>query len=152
MTRLKHMLGVTLLEIMLVLAIAAMIIVMSIRYYQSATSSSQVNYALQQVQAISAAADNLAQTSGSYQTGLAGGGGALAPLLPANGLVFPWGETVSVQATGASTYTISFSNIPSGVCPLLRAKLLANNHYSAISGGCAPSGGSAMTFQYNASP
>ena len=62
----KSMLGVTLLEIMLVLAIAAMIIVMSVRYYQSASASQQVNAVLQQIQGITAAADGLAQATGSY--------------------------------------------------------------------------------------
>ena len=62
--------GVTLLEVLLVLAIAAMIIVMSIRYYQSASTSQQVNMTMEEIQAITAAADNLAIGSGSYQTGI----------------------------------------------------------------------------------
>ena len=66
---LSSILGVTLLEIMLVLAIAAMIIVMSIRYYQSANASSQANALMQQIQAITAAADNIAQGAGGvYST------------------------------------------------------------------------------------
>ncbi len=40
-------LGVTLLEIMLVLAIAAMVVVMSIRYYQAARASQQANDVLE---------------------------------------------------------------------------------------------------------
>jgi type II secretory pathway component PulJ len=44
----RSILGVTLLEIMLVLAVAAMIIIMSVRYYESANSSQQANATLQQ--------------------------------------------------------------------------------------------------------
>ena len=39
MKRLSRMVGVTFLEIMLVLAVASLVIVMSIRYYQSAQTS-----------------------------------------------------------------------------------------------------------------
>src|SRR5438128_3196775 len=82
----SSVLGVTLLEIMLVLAIAAMIIVMSIRYYQSAGSSNQANAVLQQIQAITAMADNLAQTNGSYSSV---SNGTLDPLLPGNSFTAP---------------------------------------------------------------
>ena len=48
----KSIYGATLLEIMLVLAIAAMIIVMSVRYYQSAQMSSQANAFVAQVRVL----------------------------------------------------------------------------------------------------
>lgn len=137
--RLSAMYGVTLLEIMLVLAIAAMIIVMSVRYYQSATSSQQANTALEQIQAITAAADSLAQSGGAYNLTSALGGSdttaksALGPILPANGLIMPWGATATFSAITASSYTVDIGNVPAGVCPLLNAKLLANNHYTTSS-------------------
>ena len=59
--------GVTLLEIMLVLAIAAMIIVMSVRYYQSTTNAQQANAFVAQMQAIAAAMDQLAESTHSYK-------------------------------------------------------------------------------------
>jgi type II secretory pathway pseudopilin PulG len=147
MKLLKKILGVTLLEVMLVLAIAAMIIVMSVRYYQSATSSSQANAALSQVQAIIAAADGLAQSGGSYAGTVSST--ALAPLLPARGLYMPWGEAVTIAAPSASTFTIAFTSIPRGVCPLLNARLISNNHISAT-GTCNESAVSAITYTYNA--
>jgi len=135
MKSLKKVLGVTLLEIMLVLAIAAMIIVMSVRYYQSATSSSQANAALSQIQAIMSAADGLAQATGSYMTP-ALNNAAIAPLLPANGLIMPWGAGATVAGTAAGTYTITLTDVPRGVCPLLTTKLLSNNHVTTT-GTCA---------------
>lgn len=146
----KSMLGVTLLEIMLVLAIAAMIIVMSVRYYQSATSSQQSNAVLQQVQALTAAADGLSQSSGSY-AGVTSA--AVGPLLPANGLQTPWGTTITITPS-TSSYTVNIPGVPTGVCPLLVSKLGANAHYSALSpataGAC--SGVGTVSYTYLANP
>jgi len=47
MMKSRRMSGVTLLEIMLVLAVAAMVIVMSIRYYRNATNSQNSNVIIQ---------------------------------------------------------------------------------------------------------
>lgn len=129
----KSMLGVTLLEVMLVLAIAAMIIVMSVRYYQSASSSQQANTVLQQVQGIVAAADNLAQAKGSYSSVTSA---LLVTQLPGGSLTTPWGETISVSGFSQTTFLIDLQNVPSGVCPLLYSKLATNNHFSI--GGTPP--------------
>jgi type II secretory pathway pseudopilin PulG len=132
----KSVLGVTLLEIMLVLAIAAMIIVMSIRYYQSATASQQANAVMEQVGAIVSAADNLAQSVGSYvDAGVSNA--TLTPLLPGGTFTTPWGSAIEVTAT-ANTITIPLGSVPSGVCPLLYSKLGTNNHYSSAAGGSTP--------------
>ena len=58
--------GVTLLEIMLVLAIAAIIIVMSVRYYQSTTNAQQAHAFIAQMQAIQAALDQTAEATHTY--------------------------------------------------------------------------------------
>src|SRR3990167_6074817 len=63
--RFGSMIGVTLLEILLVLGIAAVIIVMSLRYYSGASSTSQANTYLQQLQAIAAAIESVSMTSGT---------------------------------------------------------------------------------------
>jgi len=134
MKSVKSTLGVTLLEVMLVLAIAAMIIVMSIRYYQSASSSQQANTVLQQIQGIVAAADSLTQATGAYSNIT---NSSLAPLMPAGALNTPWGEPITVKSGSVTTFTIQLgSGIPSGVCPLLFSKLATNNHFSI--GGTPP--------------
>lgn len=151
----KSILGVTLLEIMLVLAIAAMVIVMSIRYYQSASSSQQSNAILQQVLAIAAAADSLAQASGSYiaigSASAALNNSLLAPIISTSALTAPWGGAITVTGTAAGVYTILIASVPSAVCPLLTAKLTANNHYT-ISPACSATGSTAVTVTYTASP
>jgi type II secretory pathway pseudopilin PulG len=148
--KLKSALGVTLLEVMLVLAIAAMIIVMSVRYYQSASSSQQANAVLEQVQGIVSAADGLAQAKGSYSA--AGiNNSSLTPLLPGGGLTTPWGEPIAVSGATSTTYTIDLGSVPSGVCPLLYSKLSTNNNFS-VSGTCSPTAATPTTITYTSNP
>lgn len=123
----KSILGVTLLEIMLVLAIAAMVIVMSVRYYQSATTNQQANQLISQLQAIAAAADSLAQGSGSYTSATTAN---LTPIVGASSFKAPWGSSITVTP---STSNIKFDipTTPVGVCTLIKARLATNNHWSA---------------------
>jgi type II secretory pathway pseudopilin PulG len=146
----RSMLGVTLLEVLLVLAIAAMIIVMSVRYYQSASSSQQSNAILEQIQAITAAADSLAQASGSYQTGNVSTSTVL-PLVPNNSMTTPWGTNITIAVTSASVYTVTIDGMPSGVCPLVNSRLLANTHYTT-STTCSTTGPTDYTYTYTANP
>jgi type II secretory pathway pseudopilin PulG len=147
------MLGVTLLEIMLVLAVASMIIVMSVRYYQSAMANQQANSILQQLQAITAQADILAQATGSYAVANVSMN-TLAPLLPggtANAFVTPWGTTIVIGTPTDSTYPITVPVVPTGVCPLVISKLKQNNHYAnVLPTSCAA--GSSITYTYKANP
>ncbi len=129
----KSMLGVTLLEIMLVLAIAAMIIVMSIRYYQSASASQQANTFVEQVQAIAAAYDSLVQNAGG--TGYAGvPTSALSALLPPGSYGTPWGGTIAINAS-TTTYSMAFEPAPNATCALLKGRFSQNKNYS-FSGTC----------------
>jgi len=152
----QSMRGVTLLEIMLVLAVAAMIIIMSVRYYQSASSNQQVNNAYSQVQALVAAADNLAQATGtSSYSGVTIA--ALTPLLNWSGSSStsignsPWGSAVSVANAAATTYDITFKSVPSAVCSLFLARLTANNHFSSGT-TCSSSAPTDVTVTYTANP
>ncbi|HLB42908.1 MAG TPA: type II secretion system protein [Gammaproteobacteria bacterium] len=140
--RFGSMIGVTLLEILLVLAIAAMIIVMSVRYYQGASASAQVNAFLQQLQGIAAAADSLAIGSGSYSGTTQSN---IVTFLGGSTAVFglPWGGSISVSA-GASTYTLTISPRPSAaVCAQIISKIQQNSRYSGYSTTC-------QTFRYSA--
>ena len=115
----KSILGVTLLEIMLVLAVAAMVIVMSIRYYQSATTSQQANMAMSQIQAITSAADNLAIGTGSYTAVTQA---AITKLLGT--LTSPTGAAVTVSDGAATSYTVTMP-LTEGSCASVLAKLAA---------------------------
>lgn len=142
MRRIKHMLGVTLLEIMLVLAIAAMVIVMSIRYYQSATSSEQANAVLGQISAVVAAADGLSQATGGY----AGVNTAnVTAIVGTNNMVTPNGGAITV-AGAATTFTVTVTLMPVAVCTQVSARLLANPHFTVQTACPAATGTAAWTY------
>lgn len=135
----KSMLGVTLLEIMLVLAIAAMIIVMSIRYYQSATSSAQSNQAMQEVQAVMAAMDNLGLAGGYTAASQA----SLSATVGSTNMVTPSGGAITLGTTATNTYSVTAS-LNTTVCPSVAAKLQGNTKITAAT--CDSSGTLTMSY------
>src|SRR5579883_2028793 len=135
--------GVTLLEILLVLAISASIIVMSVRYYSSATYSMQTNAAINEIQAITAAIDNYAG-GGSY-AGITST--IIQPLLPNDILTTPWGTKIDIGNIQPSSYTVTLPVVPRAVCMLVAARLQTNNHYQ-ISTPCASSGPTDLKYTY----
>lgn len=136
----KSMQGVTLLEIMLVLAIAAMIIVMSVRYYQSAQASSQANAFVAQVQAIASAAENLAQGAGAFPTSA-----AIASVVTTNtATVSPWGGTMKYSPSGATGFGITYAGPNAGTCALINAKLAVSTQFSGST--CTANASSTVTY------
>lgn len=138
----KSMLGVTLLEIMLVLAIAAMIIVMSVRYYQSASANQQANSLLQQLQAITAIADGIAQSANSY-TGVTTS--TVKMMMPNQKMTTPWGTDLTVTGA-ASTYTVTGTGIPDAVCAQIIPRLETSKKY-----GTPTCSGGSLSYTYNSS-
>lgn len=128
----KDILGVTLLEIMLVLAIAAMIIIMSVRFYQSASVNQQVNALIEFVQGITSAADGLAQGAGnSYQDVVATD---LTNIMPNKNMNTPWGTQATWAATSPTVFTITLPSVPSATCTQFTARMAANAKYTIASG------------------
>ena len=140
----KPMYGVTLLEIMLVLAVASLILIMGVKYYRSATASRQANDALNAVQAIMSLADNIASSSGSYTApGL--NTAALAAALPNGGHV-PWDTTNTYSiATTSASYVVTMPNMPPDVCPLVVGKISGLKNFTSGSTTC---GTTATSFTY----
>jgi type II secretory pathway pseudopilin PulG len=136
----KSVLGVTLLEIMLVLAIAAMIIVMSVRYYQSATANQQANAALEMIQGITASADSLAQAKGTYSSVNASN---IQALMPNTSMLLPWGTAITISS-GTTTYAVSLTSTPAAVCTLLSSRLGSSKKYTSVTSTCTSAG----TFSY----
>jgi type II secretory pathway pseudopilin PulG len=141
----KSIAGVTLLEIMLVLAVASMVIVMSIRYYQNAQNSENTNIIMEEIQNIGAAADNLAQGGSSYSTVTQT---SVASIAGSNNLATPYGGTISIGGAG-STYSVTVPSIPGPVCTSLRAKLAANTKFTALSTCTAATGSLTYTYMSN---
>ncbi|MHB1947947.1 MAG: type IV pilin protein [Gammaproteobacteria bacterium] len=152
MKRLSRMLGVTLLEIMLVLAIAAMVIVMSIRYYQSATQSSEANDIMSQIIAITAAADNLSQGAGTYT---AASTNAIKAVVGSANLRTPWttGSSAYAVSGGTSSYTITVNTLPAGVCTSIAAKINTGSGSHFTSSACTAAGNaSSVSITYSMTP
>jgi type II secretory pathway pseudopilin PulG len=143
---LKTIAGVTLLEIMLVLAVASMVIVMSIRYYQNAQNSENTNIIMEQIQNISAAADNLAQGAGTYSAATTS---AVSAIAGSNNMITPYAGTIVVSG-GSTSYSVNIPSIPSGVCTNLAAKLKANSKFSVV-GTCGTSGTTSLAYTYTSS-
>jgi type II secretory pathway pseudopilin PulG len=138
-TRLR-MVGVTLLEILLVLAVSASILIMSVRYYGSAVASLHANQTMEQIQVITATVDN-------YTAGLSYANISTAfvqALLPKHALSTPWGTNVSLGNPKPNSYNVTLPAMPASVCALVHAKLEGNKHY-AVSTPCR---GVASDFSY----
>ncbi len=138
----KLMLGVTLLEIMLVLAIAAMIIVMSIRYYQNASNAQNTNLILEEIQNLTAAADSLSQGTGSYSAVTTS---AVTTVAGSANMKTPYNQSITLSDQGKTVYTVTVGAMPAAVCASLAAKLKANAKYTSPS--CSTSG--VLTYTYD---
>lgn len=144
MQKLQKYLGVTLLEIMLVLAVAAMIIIMSVKFYQSATNNQQTNGALSMIQGITAAADSLAQGTGSYAAITTA---TVQNLMPNNSMTAPWGGAITLSAAATNTYTVTMAGTPTAVCFQLKSRLAGNTKYTGVAANtCAAVGNFSYTY------
>lgn len=143
MTRsIRSILGATLLEVMLVLSIVGLIILMSVKYYQSATTSSQIQQVMGIVQAITAAADNIAASGTGYASATSAN---IASIAGAGALKTPWGANVTITA-GTTSYTVSIPSAPPSVCSTIVLKLKVNPKFASPT--CT---GGIISYTYNPS-
>jgi len=129
-----------------VLAIAAMVIVMSIRYYQNATLAQQTNGVMQTILAVTAAADNLAAGTGTYS---AVSTSSVKNIVGSTNIKTPWSSTNPFAIVGAATsYTVTLSTLPLGVCTSLTGKLASGKSGSHFTGAGCTGSGNAATLAY----
>lgn len=126
--------GVTIIEITLVLAVAAIIIIMATRYYQSAGRNSKVNQAQDQISAVIAAATNWRIGRSGYNDTTVNGETLGITALVADGLLpkemggsdgagagaTPWAGSISVTQNGVNSFTITFTTVDSKDCEALK--------------------------------
>jgi type II secretory pathway pseudopilin PulG len=140
MMKSRRMSGVTLLEIMLVLAVAAMVIVMSIRYYRNATNSQNSNVIISQINAMITAGEQIAQ----------GAGGSFSSVSAANISAItgftttPFNTTYTVTGATATGYSIGTGTLPTQVCSQIASSIGTTN--PKIAATCASG---AVTVVYN---
>lgn len=141
MKKFTKMAGVTLLEVMLVLAVAAMIIVMSIRYYQSATNNAQVNGIISLLQGVQANMDSMAQGAADGYTSITGS--QLETVMP---LATPWGVPATISGQTATTYTVTMDGTAETACKQVDTKMSNNPKWSIT----CPTGTGTATYIYSA--
>lgn len=129
MKRVKtSILGVTLLEIMLVLAIASMVIVMSMKYYQSASLSQKLNATSAALAAIAAAGETVYAAKGNLTTAATD----IPTYLP-NGVVpnSPFGGAAMTLANvSASSFSVTVTSISASQCAQLTNALSQNSKFA----------------------
>ncbi len=117
-------------------------------FQDSAMSNKQAQEALMVMQGITAAADALAQATGKY-AGMVNNEN-IAPLLPTNSLKSPWGSEMNISNQTAYSYTVTIPNTPQGVCKIIQAKVINNQHYKA-NNRCDSESPSDFIYIYNVS-
>lgn len=147
----KNCFGIGLLELMLALAIIAIIILTSTRYYSVTESSRKVNDATVLIQNVLVAGEKWLATHPNYS------GASLSAFvdrnyLPETAKLHPWGGTVEVIAAGSgSKLTITLNNILRKDCLNLANRISTmmpcepKPNYSAY----CPAGGATFSLEFD---
>lgn len=146
----KRLLGVSLLEIMLLLGIAAGIIIMSVRYYQTAMINREANGALSLVQAVVSAADSLSVGTDSYEDNVTTE--KLESILKASGMRTPWNTKLEVEYAEPHSYVIKFPDISGKTCVVLKSKMAGDKQTDTSPTGCPREGRVDFVYIYNKYP
>lgn len=141
LNRLRRLLGIGLLELSLVLAVVASVVVLATRYYESTQNAARLNDAVNQI-------NGIINASGQYKLGQRNFDGLTGPklvelgVLPSSALKTPWGGDMQIQNYGTSTVFIRFLGVPASgkVCKELFKRIKGKNIYVG--------GGSDCTFDY----
>lgn len=138
--------GLTLIEALLFLGIAAVVIVGAVILYNNTSNSARTNEALTQLQSYSTGVKGLYSGTSSYGTGSilpAVINGGVAPRSAVNGtnLVNPWGDGTAIFGNGG-TFHIYFQNVPQDSCVrILTAGILSQGSITNMwvaNGGAMP--------------
>lgn len=127
MKRHKPQRGISLLELMLSLAIIAILLVMATRYYQITRQSQQVDEAVEMITAVYTAGNSWLESHTGFADNMITEfikDGSL-PADFANPNVNPWGGKLEAAPylTTLTTLTVTMENVPSTACQNLAAKV-----------------------------
>lgn len=121
--------AITLLELMLSLAVIAILLIAAMRYFESTRSSQRVNDGIRTMQTAMQAADNWYATFKSYTSPTAPGGTITVAelikmnIVPADFATNPWGGAVTITANDANHVSIELTEVSTGDCEQLQAIL-----------------------------
>jgi len=142
----KLFVGVTLLEMMLVMAIAAIIVVLAVRYYQNASDGQKANQIQDEILNIISAADNIAQGPGTY-SGITTT--AVTTVAGSSNMITPYGTAITITSQSQTSYSVQIPAIPAGVCASLASKLQANPRLAASVACSGTSGSVNLAYTYD---
>lgn len=124
--------GLTLIETLLALGIAAIVIIGAVAFFNSASGTNRANDAKSQVQAIAAAIQSQYSALGTY-TGLsntrfiASGGAPAGTVTSTTAMVNPWRGAYTIASPSPySTFTIQLAGVPQDGCQSLLSSKIPN--------------------------
>lgn len=134
--------GLTLIETLLALGVAAIVIIGAVSFYNNAAGTNAINDAKGQIQAYVNGVKKVYASQSTY-TGLdnatiiATGVAPQPAISGANGLVNPWrGTTTIASASGGSAFTVTMAGVPQDACvSLLTSGLLSGGGVYQIGSG-----------------
>ena len=139
--------GVTLLEVMLMLLVTGLVIFMSIRYYGYAIAHQQADAVIGEIQSITAAADNLSQGTDSYAGSVSTS--SIEPVVPVHGMTTPWGGDIKITGATDSSYTVTIYLMPAQICHLIKARLSSNAQFNVTATTCPATGVVDFTYTFS---
>lgn len=150
----RHQKGIGLLELMLSLAIIAILLIMATRYYQSASDQNKRNQAVDMFAAVNGAVeaykiDNSLSTPPTI-TSLASDG-YLPPSYSASSTANPWGGEIKITITPASgSFTVEMDDVPAGSCQAVGTRVNSTiAQTGATDAASCPKDGTTVTATYN---
>jgi len=134
-THAKKFTGATLLEILLVLAVIATVIILSVRYYQGAQASLEEQRLFAKIDAIKSAIDFSVAREKSYANVNIN---RIAHLLPADAFSNEFGGAVTFTSVTKASYSIQHTKIPTALCARIKPVLEESSHYSSVICAASP--------------
>lgn len=136
----RYRFGISLLEIMLSLAIIAVILIMATRYYAITRIAQQTNEASEMIIAIYSAGQSWMQTNDNFKK-VTIYTFTEAGLLPADfalATANPWGGAISIDPLGTDLQKLEvrLDNVPSKDCQNLLAKMIQKSWVDPEHTGC----------------
>jgi len=139
--------GIGLLELMLALAIIAMLMVAASKYYKNTQMARKVQIAVESVQALYTAGERWVQDGGAYGDAFTIANLVTDGYLPGDfaSSANPWG-TIAVAAVDTTHFKATFGTVPFDACNNISAKLTNNFFAGTIT--CPTSGSADMVVPF----
>ncbi len=145
--------GIGLLELMLSLAIIAILLIMATRYYQTTKQSQEVNDAVQLVNSLVGAMTNYrTDNPTTYKTATVSietltDTGYMPSAYGDGTNTSPWRTSIGPTSFGASNEVyVTINDVPAGACQQLAGRLASSCQLSTTASLCGCSGAGPMTY------